>query len=179
MTNKTYSLSRRIRWMAIYGWPTALSLLILAAPNALAGYFPAPAAAQAQTDGAAVVPQEWRATIIREDGSALSMKEQDGRFTSVDLNPLESCRISITSPLIEVGTVVMLESTHGGKIKGLAKTRLKATESGKISFAYQVGRYGGHPLIIKVKGRSVTMVFHVEAQVPPRYRNKGNQEVAP
>lgn len=108
----------------------------------------------------------WSALVARDKGPPVPLLYLGDRFASLDLEPLEVCRISLHIPGLRAGAAVALASTHGGWIEGQSHAVLKATENGRISFVYQVGRYGAHPLKVTARGRTVTLLFRVQGRMP-------------
>lgn len=108
----------------------------------------------------------WSAVVAREKGPPVPLLYLGDRFASLELEPLEVCRISLDIPGLRAGAAVAMASTHGGWIEGQSRAVVTATENGRVSFVYQVGRYGAHPLKVTARGRTVTLLFRVQGRMP-------------
>jgi len=106
---------------------------------------------------------EWSATLTRVNGQVLQLTNLGDRFASVDLARNEQCRVCLTVPGLNRDAVATFASTHGGKVDGESRGKVRATDTGQFCFDYQMGTMGAHPLVVTVRGRSMTLLFTVEA----------------
>lgn len=147
-------------------WFPVICLCLACAAQSEAAYrnlTPEEARSSVRVHSRKAAPEGWSATLTREDGSVMKLENLGDRFGSVDLNRHETVRICLSIPGMAPGSRVDLEATHGGKIAGRHRKELQTRRNGETCFDYQIANLGPHPLIVRYRGRSMTLLFHAVA----------------
>jgi len=121
-------------------------------------------------------PEHWGATVRRGGGQPVSVKNLGDRFASVFLSRGEEVEVCVSIPGLPAGERVQLASTHGGVIDGHPRAEWMVREEGRFCFPYTVGVMGPHPVIVTVRGRSLTLLFQVEEEVIPKEQREAAVE---
>lgn len=138
----------------------AAALLVVVAQPVYAGYRNVSSHAPVDTNASAVV--HWQAEIVRAGQEACAIPNRFGRFDTVELEALESVEVRLTPPEVTTGTTVFVYTVNGGRINGRIADTLTAGEDGRITFAFQAGRYfGDYPVVVRGKGREEVLTFWV------------------
>lgn len=113
-------------------------------------------------------PEKWSGTVRRADGQVVTLQNLGDRFASVPLSRGEQVEICLDIPGLESGENIRIASTHGGKIEGKHRTARSANKNNEICFPYTMGTMGPHPVIVTLRGRSITLLFQTEEEITPK-----------
>ncbi|MBU1693692.1 MAG: hypothetical protein KKC51_06980 [Verrucomicrobia bacterium] len=120
------------------------------------------------------VSPRWQAQIIRAHGQRLTPVNRAGRMDPLDVEALEVVDVVLTRVGLPEGASVYAYVVNGGRINGRISETLVAGKEGRISFAFQAGRYfGDYPVVLRHNGREETLMFWVkQAKLAPAEEQK-------